>query len=454
MRNKLKLILLPCLLFVVALLATSCSDSSPFEDYDKAGYTVSVKYDANGGVFTTNTTTIIDTYNLGSYTANSEGMKELTLFAPDAAERGNQAYTATKKDHYLVGWYAKRTETTDAEGKPAYTYSDPWDFHTDKLFLDANKTYSSKDVVKTLYAAWIPTFTYDYEFYVFDDAGVPQHVGTTGINPLANTTITLPCDNEETGRVMSPNSFPVIEGKTYDKIYLDADKTTELTAATLTHPGKLNKETVTVENRVMKIYCTVTDGVYYNITRPEQLTKNPNLNAVYTLENDLDFTGKYWPALFTSNTFHGKVIGNGHTIRNITITQNNNANMTFGLFGKLSESAEIRDVTFDNITVNIKQYPKTQGATFGILAGEVSGATLSHVVLQNSKMDILTGLSLQVSIKNNIAPTFGLVCAAGVTEGVTFSLDNITVTLSGNDTAKYTCTPDAHGQFTIVPTPA
>ena len=65
MNKKLRVILLAVIALITVLLVTSC-DGSPYADYDKAGYEVSVKYDANGGTFTAGTSVIVDTYSLNS----------------------------------------------------------------------------------------------------------------------------------------------------------------------------------------------------------------------------------------------------------------------------------------------------------------------------------------------------------------------------------------------------
>ncbi len=451
MRNKLTPILLTCLFCVVALFLIACNDPSPFEKYDKDGYTVSVKYDANGGVFTTNVTTIVDTYNLSTYKENSEGNKELRLLAPDSPLRGKQqAYTATKDGYYLVGWYAERTEIKDAAGNvTGYTYDKHWSFDDDVLTVDPKKEYSAENAVITLYAAWIPMFTYDYEFYLLDGNSDPQLIGKINVNPWADTTITLPCDDAETGRVNAPNSFPNVEGKTYDKIYLDAEMTTAISTETLTHPGKINPATMAVEDRIMKVYCTTTEGVRYRISHADQLIKGQNLHGHYTLDDDLDFTGKYWPALFSANEFCGKIVGNGHTVRNVTITQTNTANTMFGLFGGISDTASVRDVTFDGITAKIRGFSNSANAAFGVFAGEIaSGADIADVVLQNSTLEIVKSTALTVAV-NSRNPHFGLAAAAGEINGIRFSTDDVTVLMSGSGTAEYSYTPDENGQFTL-----
>ncbi len=471
MKNKLKLLLLPCLLFAVILIMASCGEKSPFKQYNKDGYTVSVKYDANGGVFTTNTTTIIDSYNISKFTTNNEGNKEIKLFAPDdEAMRGNQHYDAEKEGYYLAGWYAERNEVKDAEGNvTGYTYAKPWDFINDKLAVAANGQYSSDKPVITLYAAWIPAFTYEYHLYgedgnplnvftteVIDEKGekvqVPTNIYTVSVNPLSPSTITLPSDDPVSGKVNAPNSFPAISGKTYNKIYLDAGKTNEVSGATLNHPGIFHKDTATLENETLQLHCTVTNGVQYKITTADQLIKNPDLAGIYTLENDLDFTKKSWPMLFQGNEFTGSFNGNGHTISNVTITQYNNANTVFGLFGTISQNATLTNVTFDHISVTIKEYSRGT-PSYGILAGEiVEGATVSGVTLQNSTMFILKNVKLASAVE--IGPKFGLAVASGSVNGITFSPENVKAELTEDeyDKKEYSFKPDENGQFVLAVT--
>ncbi len=449
MRSKIKFIAISCLLLTVILLATSCSkDPAPFNKFNKNGYNFSVKYDANGGIFTTDVETIIDTYDLDKYETNGDGNKELRLFAPDAAERGNQRYTVQNGNYYLAGWYTERNEVKDSDGNvTGYTYGGLWDFENDRLSVKADKKYDSKNPEITLYAAWV---SFEYEIYSYDKDGNPVLVETLYMDPLGSTEITLPALDEKTGLVGAPNSFPKLDGKlTYDKIYADADKTEEITDAKITHSGSFNKETATVENGVKKLYYTTLDGVYYMIDTVEKLTKNPYADAHYTLTEDLDFDGKYWPAAFTTSAFTGTFDGNGHTIKNVSITQNNNQNRFFGLFGQVSGGADIKDITFESITSTIKSYSNYTSASFGIFAGEIDdGAQVSGITLKDSRLVIEKGLNLIVAVQSK-DPKFGLAYATGESDGITFSTENVTVEFAGTSTNEYEYTLDEHGCFTL-----
>ena len=113
MKMRIKLLFLT---LVTLCLFTACgSEKTPYEVNDEENYTVSVKYDANGGVFTTNTSVIVDSYNIADLKTNSEGKVEIALLTPDDKNRGNDAFTATKNGYFLAGWYVERTE----DGKDA-----------------------------------------------------------------------------------------------------------------------------------------------------------------------------------------------------------------------------------------------------------------------------------------------------------------------------------------------
>ena len=246
-------VLLTVLIASVAFIATKCSkDTSPYQGYADKGYTVSVKYDANGGVFTTNTSTLIDTYSIDSLSTHENGGKLLQLVDPASDLRGNQAYQAAKVGYYLAGWYTTKTEITDADGNvTGYTYSGKWNFDTSKFLIDPELEYSPKTPVLTLYAAWVPAFT--CEFYAVNGDGSVTLISDKDYNPVSGNEITLPNYNEEDG------TFE-IDGKTYALYYgVSCDDGEKIEGETITHTGTYNPADATVVNTVMKIYCKLVE---------------------------------------------------------------------------------------------------------------------------------------------------------------------------------------------------
>ena len=232
----------------VAFAASKCSkDPSPYSDYKDNGYTISVKYDANGGMFTTNTPVLIDTYNPSDIPTSENGTKILTLVDPNNSIRGNQAYLAAKVGYNLAGWYTERHEVLDQEGNvTGYTYSGKWDFASMQYAVSANASFNPQSPVLTLYAAWVPNFT--CEFYSVNDDGSVTLINTQQINPLEGSEITLPAYDKD-------SSAYEIDGVLYN-LYLNESCTgNKIDGSAISHTGFLNEQTATVVNPVMKIYC-------------------------------------------------------------------------------------------------------------------------------------------------------------------------------------------------------
>ena len=247
-------LLLAIVIAGVAFVATKCSkDPSPYEGYGENGYTVSVKYDANGGIFTTNTSTLVDTYNIASLPTAEDGSKLLTLVDPSSEHRGTQAYNAARVGYYLAGWYTTRTEVKDDSGNViGYTYSGKWDFATSKYAIKADASYNPEKPVLTLYAAWVSS--YSYEFYSVDEGGSLTLLSEKKTNPVLGNEFTLPSFDAESGTVE-------IDGKRY-AVYYTASCTEDkrIEGEKVTHSGSYDPATATVKNPVMKIYCKLVEA--------------------------------------------------------------------------------------------------------------------------------------------------------------------------------------------------
>lgn len=386
MNKKLKILLSVALFLASALIMTSCfSEPSQYEKYDSQGYTVSVKYDANGGSFGTNTSSVRDTYNPSSLTVGENGMAELTLLPPDSQVRSNPS-TVKNSGYFLAGWYTEREPVLDADGNhldyfgavasesgktPAYTYSGRWNFDTDKYEIDPSGSYTSAEPVLTLYAAWVPEFS--FEFYSIDGT----LIDTLSINPLINRELVLPEWRE--GK-MENNDFPKNVGKTFSAAYIGAKDGEKIESTTILHSGTFDPDDASYTNNVNKIFVEYLEGEWYNISTPEQLRRNANASAHYVINADLDFEGTAWPI---TGTFRGSIIGNGHTISNVKVSQSSTSN-NGGIFAKVVAGAKIENVCFENATYELLRGTSISGngATFGLFAGTVEeGADINGVTL-------------------------------------------------------------------------
>lgn len=381
MKLKWNRIFVVVMLAATLLLIAGCAgQQTPYEKNDAMDYHVSIKYDANGGLFTTNTAVIVDSYNLNEVPKGADGLAEIALLSPDDQARGNNAFTASRTGYFLAGWYAKCETAADG----TQVYGDKWDFATGILSVDPNGTYSASQPVLTLYAAWIPL----YEVEIYDMDG-QQLLGEYTYNPLTDGDIKLPKWDAETGAV-DMAKFPKVEGYTFNGIYADGENGKQpLTEEVITHPGTFHHADATAENTVLKLYMDVLEGEWYQIYNADQFIKNASLSGSYILHEDLDFTDKIWPTTLMYGNFTGTIEGNGHTISNVVIEQTNNSKTNAGLFGALTETAVLRNLTLENIQFTVKSGTRMAGTSYGLLCGTVTeGAAAENVSILNSLLTV------------------------------------------------------------------
>lgn len=418
MRNKFKSVLITFMLAVTVLFVTACSgEETPYDVNNEKGYNVSVRYDANGGIFATNTEVIIDSYNISGMATNANGKVELALIEPNDPLRGdNEAFNASKKGYFLAGWYTGRTENgTDSDGNVIYTYSGRWDFKTSLWEVDPNGTYSADEPVVTLYAAWVPLFEVNY---YYGEGANRVLLGTETYNPMTDT-IEVPMWSKKTGG-MDMRDFPdAPAGYTFDKAYYEDG--TLVDTEELKPLETLDLTTGTASDRTMDIQLEFMEGEWYRIETAEQLYKAASSTGSYEILADLDFADQRWPSDFAFGTFTGTFKGNGHKISNVTV-ETRDAKATYGgLFGEIAATATIENVTFENITYKLKTTQDKLSPSYGIFAGKItSGATISNVTLTNGTLLIDSDSRITDVI------SIGLVCGNGSTEGITYDLEQLT----------------------------
>ena len=411
-------------LIVGLILMPKDGSNSVYDENNKLGYSVSVKYDANGGAFTTNTTVIVDSFNVNQ--------ESVALISPDDTRRENDAFTVSKNGHFLAGWYTDRIEKTNDEGEIVYEYSGKWDFEKDVLTIDKDREYSADAPALTLYAAWVPLF--EVEFY---DIKSGDLIDSINYNPIDTKSLDIPSWNDETGAI-EMYKFPTRDGYTYNKAYFDANGTKELTGEKLVHPGSVDLETATASDTVLKLYVDWTEGEWYRIYNVEQFVENASIKGNYELFADLDFTDETWPTTFVYGNFSGVIKGNGHTIKNVSITQKNNSKVNGGLFGHITDNASIIDVNFDNITFTIESGTRKVGTSYGLFAGTISDkANISGVNITNGHLKIDSSAYFAVDDYS-----IGLVCGMGDSSKISTAQidctatgeepDKVQITLNGN----------------------
>ena len=443
------LALVGLVLGIIALINGLSLWETPYTDLDEKGYTVSVRFDAGGGSFagSPNEVYIVDVFNPADYTVNASGQAEIKLIAPDDPVRKDNAFPVSNTGHFLAGWYTHREPRVDKNGAPldeygqptavtgrpqGYTYSNKWDFESDRLPVSVNGDQSSAVSEITLYAAWVPYF--NFEFYAMEEDGSFSMMETKQL-----ITMELPAWNLTTGR-MDMKQFPTREGMTFEAAYLDAAMTT-LAEGQIS--GNVDYTTGTVESDgTIRVYTTWTEGTWFRISTPKQFYDNARLGGCYRIEADLDFTGAMWPTVLSTGEFTGTIEGNGHTISGVTVLQGDNSKINGGLFGVLSASAVVSDLHFENVTFRIVAGSRMQSPNYGLLAGTVQdGATLSGISI--------TG-TLEIG-KDCYRPNdynVGLLCGAGTVSGIDMSGITVTVEDPEHNTARVEVDPET-GEVTL-----
>ena len=409
MKFRFKMLLMACLLLITLFFVSGCSgEATPYEVNNKENYTVSVKFDANGGLFTTNTSVIVDSFNIDEMSYDENGDAQVALISPDNALRGKDAYAPTNNGYFLAGWYAKRAEAQDEQGNTVYTYSDRWDFDTDLLTVDPDGNYSSADPVLTLYAAWVPEF--EIEFYSLNTG---EACGKLSFDPAELTTVQVPKWDEETGAI-EMYEFPSKDGYTFNGVYYDEAGTQPVEGETVTHSGVVDYESGTAQNGSMKLYVDWMEGEWYHIYTAEQFVDNASVSGCYVLHADLDFADEIWPTALMYGNFSGTIQGNGYTMKNIQLAQTNNSKVNAGLFGNLTEEAQISDLSFDHVTFTVEAGTRVVGASFGLFAGTISnGVELANIKITNSALQIDSGCYFGVDDYS-----IGLICGMGSFDAV------------------------------------
>ena len=398
MKRYIKTGLLACMLMAALLLLVGCgAEQTPYEINDGENYTVSVRYDANGGTFTTNTSVIVDSYSLADLPVNGAGEAEIALLPTDSSLRGNDAFAPINNGHFLAGWYAVRE---GSEGN--YTYSQRWDFDTDRVTVDPSGSYSAADPVLTLYAVWIPMFEVR-----FCDLATGEYLDSYTFSPLNESELAVPQWNTETGAI-EMYEFPERNGYTFNAAYYDAAGTQPVEGA-VTHSGAVDWASGTAENSVMTLYVDWLEGDWYHIYNVEQFLDNASVSGSYVIHADLDFTDEIWPSSLMYGNFSGTIQGNGHTFSNIVLEQTNNSKVNAGLFGHLTEEASVTDLTLDKVSFTVKAGSRVTGSSYGLFCGTLAaGAEIANVAVTDSVLYIDSGCYFATEDY-----VIGLVCGMG-----------------------------------------
>lgn len=319
----------------ITLALTSCNSSSA--GFDQAAYEgqTLVTYVLNGGTYSNSSVDVKYYYNLSEgQTCNVVNIDDVKMNAsvePAANCIADTTYATNNDTSYITYWYKDEALTQ------------PFDFKQDVLTSGVNLT---------LYAKWEPKVKHTYNVgYMKDGEFVSLYV-------YEKVNKGMPFSDYLNKVASTANK----KGITFlEHYYSDPELTNEILendAESFSHPGG-------EESTDVKVYIDYIEGEYKLVKSYSDLNKYC-FNNIY-LMNDIDCGGK----ALTFGNYTKSFVGNGHTISNFTVSYdakingtNNYSNKYYdetdstkktlgiSLFGQCNK-AEIRDVTFDNVTYNI-----------------------------------------------------------------------------------------------------
>lgn len=461
------------IILAAALILSSCGSANKAVNPGEWGYNSIVTYDALGG--TINSREIRETYY----------MKNSYVFKPSGTT--NMLIQPVKDGFILAGWYTAKEDIKDSNGNiTGYSFKaeDRWDFDEDRVQDDM-----------TLYARWIPQGKVDYvdastDVVMFsknitEESAVQQlssaveilisKPGYTFDGYYADKDLTASYDfTEYVHEELIPSNKEIYEQlqkefpdyiKSID--YVEAEKDEENAARDTSDLfiNELGYEIITDDEEIRReirkykdelyenaisyyeknsssktIYLKYTEGSYVRITKAEDLKGGGKVsfsdidrlgNQVegYILANDIDFTGV---ELTMAESFSGKIIGNGYSLKNITFTVSSrkidrDTDKSIGLFKEL-DGAFIENLTIENLTVKLNVNSEIP-VSVGPLAVKANNTELHNVHFEGLTIDTGRGDDGKAAYK--IGDVFA--------ESKNIKLDNVTannITITASESAK------------------
>ena len=322
MKRKILILTVTVALFAaLTVLLSGCAGSKD----PIAGKNV-VTFDVNGGILSYGTSSTKGSINYAYYPG--------TLIK-DPVNFNN--YKITRNGYNFTGWY------TSPECKP----SEKWDF--ENTYFEIEKL--------TLYAGWELAIKYTYSVNYVD----------------GESTVTLGSYSVSKGDKF--NDFKKLANKrdnyTPYGYYSDPECTIPWDATT-THPGG----EVDLD---IPVYVNYIEGNWIIVDSFDELKSALKSGNVY-LTADIDCGGA---ELYVTNSFGRIFEGNGHKVTNFTVPKKGNTySPTCAIFSKLASGADIRNVSFENVTyqfMSISTHQDTKVSVAALAVKLEAGVKITNV---------------------------------------------------------------------------
>lgn len=328
-------------LLIALLIVTTVGVLAGCSDKRTVGYDFLVTFDYNTEGLQ------LDTEYTPQYLGVKTGSRIMQPVKPASALYQNSDFKEKQIDRYeVVGWHlpARADDGSVVKNEDGSVELDrQWDFAVD--VVSENITLYARLAIKPSLKLMDGDNVLQEKRYIQG-----SRVTEIGFSPLA----------------------PTKAGYTFYGYYAD-----EKLKERFTFPFQMGSEDVT-------LYARFVEGENWTFVSTAQAFNDAyHASARIYLDADLDFTDVTWKSKIE---FGGELYGAGHKISNITCTVSNTIKESenLGLFGKLTKSARIHDVTFENVVVTVDTVSAVP-VQAGLLAWRIeAGATLDTVTVQGS----------------------------------------------------------------------
>lgn len=308
-----------------------------------------------------------------SYVYSFEGNKVDTLIVDPNKFETEEKDMIQKTGYHIEGWY--RTKITNADG--TVEYKDKWDFSTDRMTVEGVE----------LYAKWEVNRVYTYELYYKDKDGNEVFLDKYEVSK---------------GEKFSDKFMKNKEVEGYTTLrYLDENGNEW--NSNFKHPGGDN-------DLAVKVYLDLIEGEYTLVNTAKKFTRAISRGQNVYLLCDIDLDGDE----ICFNSYSGIILGNGHTVSNFEIDYDAKRS---GLKGELDSEGKL-DTQTNHVYIS--------------LFFELKDATIKDVTFDNVKVDVNASYT---SIKYLIVSPFAVISSNTTLENVKFNANiKITKTPEGAET--------------------
>lgn len=371
-----KLVLITVFAFIAAMcLFAGCKLNSTLDDIlDKYDLTARVTYFLNGGQFEDKTQIKEMYYSAGTMPY------DISVNRPNSGS----AQLDDKHGSVFTGWYAVKLSD---DGNPLYNDSSE--------YVEGEKFDPAKGIqmAEELFDFSIELKEGDHYFVCGDWIEVPKLLINLALEDCDSLTDAMgneykPGDTINETYITGDVYFPgrnLLDTNDYTFIAYYLDENCETPVEWPLVAPEDNEEDLTIYAKYIKGKWTIVE----NTTGITTMFSSSGGSGNYYLLNDIDCSSL---TVNYRSTFSGKIRGNGYKILNLTVTSSSMLaqNAFASVFGTIRSSAEITDVSFENLTAKFSVRSNVWASVYLVCRSIEDGAKISNFTV-GGKLDITLG---------------------------------------------------------------